>query len=62
MLDTRGHGFGLKRLGQTESWQIVDAAIRKEISWQTARARLVALYELELDYDEDLDEDVDYPA
>lgn len=62
MLDTRGHGFGLKRLGQTESWQIVDSAIRKDITWQEARARLVRLYELELDYEDDLEDDLDYPA
>lgn len=61
MVDTRGAGFGLKRVGETESWQIVDAALRKEISWSEARARLVGLYEVELDFEEDLEQDQDYP-
>lgn len=61
MVETRAHVSGLRRLGEIESWAIVDDAIRKEISWSEARARLVALYELQLELEEELELELDYP-
>ena len=43
-----------KRLQNNPMYAVVDAAIRKEISWQEARARLRALIEEQPDLFEDL--------
>lgn len=47
-----------KRLQDNPMYAVVDAAIRKEISWQEARARLRALIEEQPDLFKAVDQDV----